>query len=361
MRGYGRSKSSSDKNRRRHDRLERLARYSGRRPGLMVGVGCPQAVRFLSTPTLLIAFKKGDEMTQGFPEGTPTVPILVVVPCLNEGHYIEGLITKLLREAVRLNIRIVVADGGSTDGTRAIAHRLAERDDRIILLDNRKRIQSAGVNSAIKGYGDKAKFLIRLDAHVDYPDRYCQRLLAVQAQTGADAVVVNMHATGRTCFQRAAAAAQNCFLGNGGSPHRNRSEGRWVEHGHHALISIPAFKAVCGYDEAFSHNEDADLDVRLIRDGYRIFLSGEAPIIYYPRESATTLFRQYFNFGCGRACNIIKNHCRPAIRQMLPLAITPAIRPTVAGTALSKIRISGAWLEPSLPRLWHCFGHSPGR
>ena len=43
------------------------------------------------------------------------------------------------------------------------------------------------------------------------------------------------------------------------------AEGHWADHGHHALMRISAFRAVGGYDESFSHNEDAELDYRLGR------------------------------------------------------------------------------------------------
>ena len=196
---------------------------------------------------------------QEIPYGS-TAPVLVVVPCLNEEKHIERVVTALLAEADRVDLRIVVADGGSTDRTRAIIQRLADLDHRIVPMDNFQRVQAAAVNAAVREYGNGAEFLIRVDAHASYPDRYCEQLLNVQARTGANSVVVTMRTEGHTCFERAAAAAQNSVLGNGGAAHRNETAGRWVDHGHHALMTIDAFRAVGGYDESFSHNEDAELD-----------------------------------------------------------------------------------------------------
>ncbi|TKB30341.1 MAG: glycosyltransferase, partial [Mesorhizobium sp.] len=45
---------------------------------------------------------------------------LIVIPCLNEAAHIGALVHELRPAAERLGARIVVADGGSTDGTRAI-------------------------------------------------------------------------------------------------------------------------------------------------------------------------------------------------------------------------------------------------
>ena len=135
-----------------------------------------------------------------------------------------------------------------------------------------------------------------------------------------------MDTVGTGLFQHAVAVAQNSKLGNGGSSHRTASgEGQWVDHGHHALMRIEAFRAVGGYDETFSHNEDAELDIRLTRAGYKIWLTGKTLLTYYPRSSPIPLFRQYYNFGKGRARTILKHHIMPRLRQMVPTAVAPAI------------------------------------
>ena len=151
-------------------------------------------------------------------------PVLVVIPCLNEAKHIEKVVTRLLAEGDRLNLKIVIADGGSTDRTLEIARRLSKVDRRVVVMDDPKRI-AAAVNGAVRKYGDGAQFLIRIDAHASYPDRYCEHLLQVQARTRANSVTVTMHTEGRTCFQRAAAAAQNSMVGSGGAAHRNETGG----------------------------------------------------------------------------------------------------------------------------------------
>lgn len=251
-------------------------------------------------------------------------PVLVVIPCRNEEVHIERVINTLLSEADRVNMKIVIADGGSTDRTLEIVRRLAARNNRILLLDEPGK-HSAALNNAVRTYGNEASFLIRIDAHADYPDRYCEALLAVQAETRADSVVVTMHAEGKTCFQRAAAAAQNSILGNGGAAHRNDTRGRWVDHGHHALMTLDAFRAVGGYDESFINNEDAELDARLKANGYRIFLTGRVRVTYFPRRSPLALFRQYFNQGHGRAFNFLRHRKNVKLRHFVLVGIAPLV------------------------------------
>ncbi|MDX0407920.1 succinoglycan biosynthesis glycosyltransferase ExoA [Sinorhizobium medicae] len=250
---------------------------------------------------------------------------LIVIPCLDEASHIEALIEKLRPALTPLNAQIVIADGGSTDGTRDIARRLATEDPRVLFLDNPKRIQSAAINRAVAELGADSDYLIRIDAHGTYPDDYCERLVEDALATGADSVVVAMQTVGFSTFQKATAFAQNSKLGNGGSKHRSGAVGHWAEHGHHALMRIEAFKAVGGYDESFSHNEDAELDYRLGKAGYRIWMTDRTSMVYYPRAKIVPLFRQYFGYGRGRAKNFLKHRAMPGLRQMVPLAVAPVV------------------------------------
>ena len=238
---------------------------------------------------------------------------------------IEDVMTKIAAEADRINLRIVVADAGSTDGTREIVQRLSGLNNRIVLMDNPGRIQAIGINNAVRRYGTGAKFLIRVDAHSSYPNHYCEQLLRVQTRTNADSVVVSMYTAGNTCFERAAAAAQNSILGHGGSAHRNGTRGSWVDHGHHALMTIDAFAAVGGYDESFSHNEDAELDARLKANDFHIYLTGETHVTYHPRKSAKALFQQYFKIGQGRARNFLKHRKNTKLRHLVLVTVAPAL------------------------------------
>lgn len=274
---------------------------------------------------------------------------VVVIPCLNEEGHIQGVLDHFAAEPEHTVRKIVVADGGSTDRTIKIVEECSRRDRRIVLLNNVRRIQSSGINRAVEQYGDLAPFIIRVDAHSDYPTGFCGTLLAAQNMTGAESVVVSMTAKGVTCFQKAAAAAQNSRLGNGGSAHRSSAEGRFVDHGHHALMNVNAFRSVGGYDETFSHNEDAELDFRLTAAGYRIYLCPGADIGYYPRTNLAALFRQYRNFGKGRSMTILKHRMKPKLRQAIPVMIGPAVALSALGVVAPVLAIPAAlWAAASL-------------
>ena len=247
---------------------------------------------------------------------------LIVIPCLNEERHLPLLLAGLIADPTPA--RIVVADGGSSDNSRNVVAAFAARDVRVTLLDNPARIQSAALNLAARQFGEGVRWLIRVDAHGDYPPDYAARLVRAAERQQADAVVVPMVSRGRGCFQRGAAAAQNSVLGTGGSPHRHVGEGRYVDHGHHALIDLASFLAVGGYDQRLSHNEDAELDTRLRQRGARIWLEPGAAIVYYPRARPGALFRQYWSYGRGRAMTRAIHREPLHLRQIVPLAVPAA-------------------------------------
>lgn len=249
--------------------------------------------------------------------------LIAVIPCLNEAAHLDGLIRQMLADrAIDL---LVVADGGSTDGSQRIVQDIARGEPRLLLIDNPARIQSAGVNRAVAEQGDGYRWLLRIDAHCRYPDGYATILLRAADAQSASAVVVPMLTQGKSGFQLAVATAQNSVLGTGGSAHRHLGQGRFVDHGHHALLRLDLFRRIGGYCEAMPCNEDAELDHRQALAGGRIWLEPAAAIVYFPRTRPIALWRQYHRYGIGRARNLRRHRMRPHLRQLVPLAVPAAL------------------------------------
>ncbi len=249
--------------------------------------------------------------------------VLAIIPCLNEAEHLDDLLTQVLCDPTYA--QVVVTDGGSTDGSLAIIAKHKARDARLQLIDNPDRIQSAGINQAVARFGEGMDWLVRIDAHCLYPDNYGASLLAIAQRRGADAVVVPMITKGASGWQLPTAIAQNSALGTGGSAHRHMSKGQWVDHGHHALMRVDAFRRLGGYCEAMPCNEDAEFDVRQDREGLRIWLDPSAAITYFPRKSLSALARQYFRYGTGRARTVHRHKMQMKLRQLAPVAIFAAL------------------------------------
>lgn len=308
--------------------------------------------------------------------------ILVGIPALNEAGFIENTIRSLLVDAPEMRrVRIVVADGGSTDGTQEIVTRLKEELPNVELIENKARLQSAGVNLvAMTRAGPKHTILVRCDAHSTYTPRYVLRVAESLLAHDASALVTPLDSTGKSCFQRAASWVANTKLGSGGAAHRAGRRSGYVDHGYHAGFRLDWFRRVGGYDESFSHNEDAELDHRIIDSGGRIWLDADIRLNYEIRPNIQALGKQYWRYGRGRARNVLKHRIVPQLRQWLPVVnfvgivlclllaaveaaflVWPlayiALIVGVSLTALITLRsVCGLWAGPAVGTMHLCWG-----
>ncbi len=263
--------------------------------------------------------------------------VLVVIPTLNEAHGIAQVIASLSEDPpADADVSIVVVDGGSRDGTVETVRRLAAARDDLTLLHNAARIQSAAINLAVRKAGQGAQVLVRCDAHMHYPRGFVRRLVETLERTGADSVVVPMDCIGsRTSVQRAVGWVSDTPLGSGGAAHRGGRRSGFVDHGHHAAFRMQSFRRCGGYDESFSHNEDAELDCRSRRLGGRIYLDTDIRVGYEPRASFAALEKQYFAYGRGRSRTVRRHPGSMRLRQLaLPLHL---------GASLAALALAPWW------------------
>lgn len=271
--------------------------------------------------------------------------VVVAIPVLNEEAHIEACVASLLEGDPRLeHVRFVIADGGSTDGTRAILGQLKARYSNLNWIENPGKLQSAGVNRVAVSHCDNASVLVRCDAHSIYPPGYVLSVADALIARKVASIVVPMDAVGESCFERANAWIVDTPLGSGGSAHRGGAKSGFVDHGHHAGFDLAMFRKIGGYDETFSHNEDAEYDTRVAAAGGQIFLDADIRLAYRPRATARKLWRQYFNYGKGRARTILKHRVRPRLRQLFPVLSLLAL---IGSAVLVPFTFLG-WLYPAI-------------
>ena len=108
-----------------------------------------------------------------------TKTVSIIVPCYNEQSTIHLLLNAIHRQTYpRSMMEVVIADGGSTDGTRAAIQdwQAAHPDLQVNLVDNPKKIIPAGLNTAIKAAS--GEIIVRLDAHSEPQEDYVARSVA---------------------------------------------------------------------------------------------------------------------------------------------------------------------------------------
>ncbi len=246
--------------------------------------------------------------------------VVVVIPVLNEVNHIEDCVKALMTGSVALaNVQLIIVDGGSTDGTLDKVETFMELYPNLSILDNPKKIQAAAVNLGAQQAEEHRDILVRCDAHATYPENFILNVARGLERFQAESVVVPMDAIGHNGFQKANAWVVDTPLGSGGSSHRGGQSSGFVDHGHHAAFNRDFFLSLGGYDETFTHNEDAEYDARLHTAGGKVYLDATLRIGYFPRDTISGLWQQYFSYGEGRAKNLLKNCQQPKVRQLVPV------------------------------------------
>jgi succinoglycan biosynthesis protein ExoA len=249
-----------------------------------------------------------------------TTFVTIAMPCLNEEEHIEGCLRSVLAQDYPADrMEILVADGRSSDATRAIVARMAAEDPRVRMVDNPGRLQAAGMNEAIRrARGD---IIVRMDVHCLYASDYVRKCVEVLERTGADNVggaAVQRGVPVTTAFQRALCAALRSPLGVGGAKYRSEDQEGYVDTVPFGAFRKSVFEKIGLYDPRATTNEDAELNQRIIAAGGRVYLSREIVLHYSPRDSVGKLARQYFRYGKGRARTLLKHRKLVTIRPFIP-------------------------------------------
>jgi succinoglycan biosynthesis protein ExoA len=253
-------------------------------------------------------------------------PILVsvVLPTLNEREYITDCLDSLEAQDHEGIIEILVVDGGSTDGTRAMVE---ARGGHVRLVDNPRVTAAAAMNVGIAAAGQDV--IVRADAHSIYAPDYVAQSLHALIESGADLVGGPMVPVGRTSFGRAVAAVTSSPFGIGPGRFHYATSAQDVETVYLGTFRKSTVSQVGGYDETGLQwaAEDQELNFRLRAAGRRIRLDPRIRSSYFPRQGLRDLWRQYVNYGVCKASTLKKHRTLPYWRPLVPAAM-------VAGTVV---------------------------
>jgi succinoglycan biosynthesis protein ExoA len=246
----------------------------------------------------------------------PTVSI--VLPTLDERRYIRDCLDSLAAQDLPSIVEILVCDGGSKDGTRAIVEGYGGK---VRLLDNPGVTAAAGMNVGIDAaVGD---IVCRADAHTLYATDYVRRCVAVLQETGAQNAGGPMRPVGTTNFGRAVAAVTSSPLGVGPGKFHYSTTRDEVDTVYLGCWWRETLLELGGYDQERLQwaAEDQELNWRLRQRGGRIVLDPTIRSSYFCRGTPRALARQYRNYGLAKASTLAKHGGLPTLRPLAPACL----------------------------------------
>ncbi|MEY4450235.1 MAG: hypothetical protein RLZZ304_610 [Actinomycetota bacterium] len=253
----------------------------------------------------------------------------VMMPVLNEEAHLEAAVDAILNQAYDAPLELILALGPSSDATNDIAAKIAERDPRVVLLQNPRGLTTIGLNAATKLA--KHDFIIRVDAHSEPADGYLADGMRILHETGADLLGGIMDARGRSAFQAAVAWAYTSRFGIGGAAYHVGGEAGEAESAYLGIFRKSALERVGGYDENIIRGEDWDLAQRIKRTGGLVWFSPELKVTYWPRGRWDRLAKQFYSTGVWRGELTRRDFAGASKRYFLPPLAVAAI---IAGLVL---------------------------
>ncbi len=243
--------------------------------------------------------------------------VTIIVPCRNEKLNVEAAINSILdQRCVAGGFEVIVADGGSNDGTRELLDRLTANETRLRVINNPGKIVSTGLNAAI--CEAQGEVVIRMDTHTEYAPDYVACCLDVLNKTDAQNVGGPARTKAKTYFQKANSLAYHSPFSIGGARFHNTDYEGFVDTVTYGCWRKQTLLDLGLFDEELIRNQDDELNLRLIRSGGSIWQSPSIQSWYYPRSSLVELFKQYMQYGYWKVLVIKKHHLPASLRHLVP-------------------------------------------
>ena len=249
--------------------------------------------------------------------------VSVVLPVLNEESCIDAALDRL-RNQTWTDLEVIVADGGSSDATRLIVQRHMAVDPRVRLIANPRRLQSAGLNEALK-YAT-GEYIVRVDGHSFVDADYIEKTVEIVDRTGAAVVGGRMVARPKdTVVARGVAIANEALWGAGpGRFHRAGKAGP-AETVYLGCFRRTVVEELGGWSEDVGVNEDYELNHRIRESGGIVWFDPALGVGYQPRSSLSAVARQYFRYGRSKATVMQRHPGSIRLRQVIPGGMIPML------------------------------------
>jgi succinoglycan biosynthesis protein ExoA len=257
--------------------------------------------------------------------GSRVKKISLVIPMLNEAQHVEGLAADVDAQTYVGELEMIVADGGSTDGSAPLLRdACVRRNIPLTIIDNLHGSVSHALNLCLKRA--TGELIVRLDCHTRYPPDYLERLASTSAATDAWNVGAVVEVEGESTIERAVACAlDNPFGGANWNRQSTATAPVEVDTVSFGVFRKIAFERAGTFDEDLVRNQDDEFNLRLRRAGGRVVLDPSIRVRYRPRGSFRSLARQYYEYGYWKVVVMAKHRRVLSARSLLPVSLVASL------------------------------------
>jgi succinoglycan biosynthesis protein ExoA len=270
--------------------------------------------------------------------------VSVVIPCLNEERFIGKALLNLVDQYDPDCYEIIVVDGLSKDRTREVITEFCHSrpDVSVTLIDNPERRIPTALNLGIEAA--RGEIIARLDAHAVASLGYIRRSVEVLRQEGVGVVGMPCQVCpgAETLMASAIAMAVSHPFGIGDAKYRlgrGAAAQEAVDTVAFACFKKDLWRAIGGFDETLSANEDYEFNYRVRRHGQTVLLDKTEHCDYFARTTLKDLCVQYWRYGRWKARMILRHPSSIRLRQ----AVAPVFAASIPLLLIAGIWFKAAW------------------
>ena len=276
------------------------------------------------------------------PMHTERALVSIIIVVRNGRDDIRGALDSIRQQSYS-PLEVLVVDGMSSDGTRALVEEYARTAPNLAirLLDNPGLIQSCGWNIGIRDA--TGPYFLRVDAvhcrlESDYVQSCLQQLLALQQANPSVAAIGGRResvAVNGDPWSEAIAIAQCSRFGVGNAVYRLGTQGGFTDTVGLPLYDRKIISKIGLFDESLGRSEDNEYHARIRKHGLKLYFFPEAGATYRPRLTLSGLSSQMFHNGWWVSATILRKRSFPfGLRHLAPFGLFLLLLVLVACSAM---------------------------
>lgn len=261
--------------------------------------------------------------------------VSVVIPCRNEEKHIRACVDAIYANTLALQneVEVLVVDGMSTDGTRAVIDGLTKKYPSLRLVENPRQITPVAFNLGItQSHGEYVQIIGA--RQIISPEYLAGAVTAFEQNPAIWCVGGRVENVFENEESQIIANAMNTPFGVGGGNFRIIRESAFVDTVGTPMYPRHVFEKVGLFDEELVRNQDDEFNFRVTRAGGKIYLNAHIVIRYFVRADYKKLYKQYYQYGYWKVFVNRKHKAVTTIRQLFPSALVLFL---VGGALLSPL------------------------